>query len=348
MTECKRNHRDRNLALALAPDEYPRDAEEIEVHVAMCESCREELDALKALDAFLREHGDELSDVMADCPTPDQLVKFASGEQPDDFMEAHLEYCPDCREQVELVRDLYRLDPSEGDPQPRSAQKAAVRRAVSKVCGSREKTAAISPGGLLHRIRELLHFPSLALGAVAAALLVVALFPRSPQEQRVIPVFSDVRWNAPAPRFVGKSLFESEKPVTAKKKVALVLLVSGTGGPTGTEVADIYRKVNLVGMLGGSFDFMAPEDVKTAAAKRVAPGNMEKLTGSLSEALPVDYLLLFRISESKGRYDLAARLVTKDVNDSRIGAFRSGIAKEGLASRIGSMGADLLDQVARP
>jgi anti-sigma factor RsiW len=348
MTECKRDHGNRNLAMALAPGEFPRYAAEIEDHVGTCESCREELNALKALDAFLREHKDELSDVMSDCPTPDQLVKFASGEQPEESVAAHLECCPDCREQVELVRDLYRLDPSEGDPQAHSAQKAAVRRAVSRVCGSQEKTASISLGGLLHRIRELLHVPSLALGAVAAALLVVVLLPRGPQEQRVIPVFSDVGWNVPPPRFVGKSLFESEKTANTKKKVALVLLVSGTGGPTGTEVEGIYRKVDLMEKLSGSFDFMAPEKVKTAAAMRVGPGNIEKLTGSLREALPVDYLLLFRISESKGQYDLTGKLVTKDINGPQIGAFRSGVVKEGLASRIGLMGADLLGQVARP
>ncbi len=348
MTECKRDHRNRNLAVALAPDEFPRDAAEIEDHVGNCEPCREELNALKALDAFLREHKDELSDVMSDCPAPDRLVKFAAGEQPEDSVAAHLECCPDCREQVDLVRDLYRLDRIEGDPPIDSAQRAAVRRAVSRVCGSQETTASLSLGGLFDRIRELLHVPSLALGAVAAALLVVLLLPRGSQEQRVVPVFSDATWNVPRSQFVGKSLFESEKAATTKKRVALVLLVSGTGGPTGTEVEEIYRKVAIVGKPTALFDFMAPEQVKAAAAMRVGPGNIEQLTGSLREAVPVDYLLLFLITESKGRYDLTGKLVTNGAHSPQLGAFRTGIAKERLPSRIGSMAADLLGQVARP
>lgn len=347
MTDSRKDHRDFNLAMALAPLEFPRDAAEIEAHVGTCESCREELTALRAFDAFLREHKEELSDVLSDCPTPDTLVDFASGERHQASVAAHMEYCPDCRELVDLVRDLYREGPVADEGPLADSEKAAIRRAVFNQCRSQGTTQPVRTIGFLDRVRALLHVPSLALGAAAAAVVVILLLPIGPQEQQAVPVFSSVTRQMPVSTLVGKGIPASDKATGTKKSVALVLVVSGTGGPTPAEVDDIYREVDVPRNLTVSFDFMAPAQVKAAAENRVGPDSMEALVLRLREALPADYLLVFRISASKGGYSINGRLLARSIHSQQPGASRTGIAKNRLASRISAMTADLLGEVDR-
>lgn len=40
------------------------------------------------------------------CPDTDRLIDLASGGRPDGELESHLDACPDCREDLELIREI--------------------------------------------------------------------------------------------------------------------------------------------------------------------------------------------------------------------------------------------------
>lgn len=348
MTEQKKEHGDFHLAAALAPKEFPDEAARIEDHAGTCESCRKELHALKALDSFLRQHKDQLADALSDCPSPGELVEFASGEGDRASISRHLLFCSECRNQVDLAKDILGKCPAIEDGPITATEKAAVRKTVSRLCGVPETANAVPLKDILDRIRTFFHVPSLAMGAVAAAAVIVLLLPGHPKEQHVVPVFSDVNWKVEASRFAGKSLFAPDETAVAKKNVGLVLLVPESSGLTASEIDDIYRKVAVAGKLSASFDFMTPEQIKGAAAGRVGPDSLGALTALLKEAVSVDHLLLFQITESERGYTLVGRLITRDARSPRCEVSRTGVGKDSLGPRIGAMSSDLLTEVVQP
>ncbi len=69
-------------------------------HAAGCEPCRRRIAKLRG---FLKAAADELLELRAECPSPDQLALLPPGAEHSD---PHLRDCPLCREEVRLLFEL--------------------------------------------------------------------------------------------------------------------------------------------------------------------------------------------------------------------------------------------------
>ena len=193
MTHCERPEMSERLIMALAPDEFPQDAREIEEHLKQCRSCRSELDAMKCIDKVIREHKAELSDALEPCPAPESLVKYALGENAPENIEDHLSLCPTCSEQVSLIAELRQEPLNETIPITPEAR-ALILKTVSEEFRTGRKPVFQFTGEFWHRFVEFFHIPSLAAGAAVALLCFLIVAPFKPEEVTVSPALSKVTW----------------------------------------------------------------------------------------------------------------------------------------------------------
>jgi hypothetical protein len=331
MAECKDHEISQGLLAALAPEEFPEWAKRIEEHVRECQSCAEELETLRILDSLIRKHREELADSPAGCPEPGALVEAAIGEKTDPHILKHVQQCPDCQREFELVRQLVQEDPS----------------LIAAPMGTADETPAQGGPSLAQRIfasiRDFISVPSLALGAAAAAIIAFVLLPGAPKEVFMRPVLSDVDWQAS--RSIDKELMAPKSVSGIKTKVAVVLLVADDDPISPGELERVYRQVRIAEELGNAFEFVSPADLK----KRLSTDQCVRSASAMAaevfhrDADP-QYVLTFEIFRSADGNALKGTLFRRGRLHDMGSISQTGLALDRIPSRINAIGADLLSE----
>jgi len=329
MAECKNDEIRQGLLAALAPEEFPEWAGRIEEHVRECQSCAEELETLRILDALIRKHREELADSPAGCPEPGALVEAAIGDKSDPHILKHVQQCPDCQREFELVRELLQEDPSLIESAVGTSVEAPAQRGPSL------------PQRIFASIRDFISVPSLALGAAAAAIIAFVLLPGAPKEVSMRPVLSDVDWHSSLS--IDKELMAPKSVSGIKTKVAVVLLVADDAPISTGELERVYAQVRIAEELGQAFEFVSPPDLKKrlSADRRVRSASAMAAEVFRRDADP-QYVLTFEIFRSADGNALKGTLFRRGRLHDMGSISQTGLALDRIPSRINAIGADLL------
>lgn len=145
-------------------EEGRRDLEE---HLDSCGPCAEEVASLRRMDGLLRQYPDSFH------PREDELYRFVhSGEDTGGLIASHLQWCTDCSEDVEILREMLtqgRAAPEGSHRAPESLLQSLDRRfGREKKPGSLDLLLGFFRGLLKHPFR----LPTLALGTGAAVIII--------------------------------------------------------------------------------------------------------------------------------------------------------------------------------
>ncbi|MGO9118532.1 MAG: anti-sigma factor family protein [Desulfomonilaceae bacterium] len=340
MTDCARPDVSDRLLMALAPEEFPEDAHEIEEHLKHCPECRNELDALRTIHKIIGDHRHELSDVFEPCPTAESLVEFALGEQTSRTIEDHISFCPNCAEQVSLVAALYKDSPDEATQVVQDAR-PLIRKVVSKELGLKDESDPPPAEPLWHRFIQSFHVPSLALGAAAAVICFLIVAPYQSKEPGFRPALSNVTWatSTSVTRKDSSGLPATQAPPL--KKVAILILLTPDLRLPDKDIDKMYSEIDLAARLGSQYQFLSPHEMKRVLADRSGL-DAQSISEVASEKSGANYVLLFEITQSKSGYDLNGRLFRKGQKQEFSGIFQTGLSLPTIPSKINSIGKELL------
>ncbi len=341
MTECKRHDVAEKLAMALSPEDFPADMAEVDRHLQECTECREELKYLMLLDNFLKQHKDELAPAFEKCPTEEALMEFATGEARDASVADHLDICEGCREFVRIVRELHEEDLAPVKAEPSLEEKALIRAEVAREYGLKEKPELQPQPGFLQKLTAALHIPSMALGAVVAALLVVVLLPQRPVDKSLRPVLSDAMWKI-APSEITKTPGDRPHQPGALNKVALVLMIPADSVLSQAELDRIYENLDLPRNLSTIYRFIPPAEMKQALAEAKESADISEFADLVLTKSGANYLLLFEVLKSPDGYKLNGSVFRPQAKTRISMILQTRLKLEDLPSRISAAGSELL------
>ncbi len=339
MTPCQRPDISERLMMALSPAEFPEEASEIEEHAKQCSSCRHELADLRQLESVIKEQKEQLAEAVRPCPDPEMLFNFATGEKVLRNVGNHIELCADCAEQVSLIRELKKenLDSSK-TPVPRRTGEL-IHAAVRQEYGQARRPNLRTIRDLLSALTEFFHFPSLALGAAVAALLLLLVLPYKPEGLVLSPAFSSVSWQVASLASKGTA---PKSSLVAKQKVALIILLPRDIKLSSEEIDKIYADIALASKLGGFYNFISPGKLKVSLKDQTLPQNSAAVAEVAAGKTGANYVLIFEILPSKSGYTLVGRLYKRAGKEQRGSISQTGLPLSAIPSRITGIGAELL------
>ncbi|MEW6347762.1 MAG: hypothetical protein AB1646_01760 [Thermodesulfobacteriota bacterium] len=346
MEECTREDLCELLMRALSPDDRPEEVPGLMDHARECARCAEELKMHANFHHFLRDHRAELAAAVSACPETEALVRFVMKGSPDPEVETHLAHCRPCAEQAKLVAELERtvLDSADAPTRPTAAQWGAVRSAVAREYGRPPEAKPTLWQRVLAGVIEALHVPSLAAGAVAAALVLLVVLPHtgSLREPAFTVALSDSPWEAS-----GMIKHPNMKPVSTRK--AAVLILQGPANGLAPEQIDkIYGSLNLADAVSSDVEFISPPTLKEKLAdSATGVRSVEQLRQLVRDRTDAQYLLIFQINAGRESKSLTAALMDRG-HAEPLGTIRQtgiSISAERLPDRMKSMTGDLFSQV---
>ncbi len=340
MEPCARPDIAERLIIALSSSDFaPDEVEELDAHLKECPSCREEMTALKRMETFLIQNKDLVAESLSPCPSIEKLTAFAAGEMTEDSLEDHIRVCNDCREHVALIRELLQEQIPTGQ---RSTSKREKQRfceaALQAYPESKPRQGAIRT--IFDKLNDLFYIPSLAMGAAAAALLMIVLMPKAPQEMQLVPALSNVVWEKPS--VSAKGDFAPKTSPLPKKKIALILLFRGPEQATPQNADDIYSKLDIAKRLGATYDFLSPKDIGTATGGRLISGSLTSVSHDVFEKTDADYLLTFEILKANTGTVLKGTLFERGRKVDRGSISQTGLTVSHVPSKITLIGTELL------
>ncbi len=253
---------------------------DLERHLRVCAVCSSEVESLRRLDRLLRSHPESFH------PDAEELYRFVSmGRDSDAWISEHVASCPECREDVELVRHMIAAGAVASES--RRSMPASLVRTLEAMHGlpvrGGPETTLLSR--MAERFRTVIRPPVLALGTVAATLIVAMLLipfltmlPETPQPGGLPSVrepVSKAGSQAPFPE-------DHTPPLdTAGPKAKEAEKKTETGGYTGQHGAGIAardaRKLER-GTIRGAGE---PEEAKEP---RFAPGKAMRKAGQIEKS----------------------------------------------------------------
>ena len=346
MTECNRKDLAEVLILALPSSQVPEKAAEILHHTEECPHCREELDMYANLATLIRKHRDNLAPAVYGCPDADALVGFASATEPDPAIKDHLAYCCECREQVETLRRVIQeqSDAATITDRPTVAELGFLRDKVVERYGAQRTDKQ----GLIQRffseIMEGLNFPSLAVGAVATALLLVCVLPRAIPQQSYRLALSDVSWPS-GQEEISKTDHWLEPVPESVKEVALVILDGRDKAVAQKDIDALYEQFSRRDVIGPTYTVISPSDLKHALAG--SPGSVRDLSGLWSQVQTktrADYFIAVQITGEPRSITLNATLFGRGNTEDLGRITQTRVTTKLLPERIKGMASDLIAQ----
>lgn len=339
MSECTNPDIGERLLAAVWQEEFPDEQAQIEAHLAECPHCREELRMLKQLCTTFSAHRTELGQALSECPSVEDIVAFAESGKPN--IEAHLASCADCREQVQMVREV-----------ARDVAEEKSRIAACTVSPPYQESATTKPS-LLRSLLDWLtavHFSSFLVGAVAAAVLAVIVMPRQPVttpapiQPPLRLALSDAVWQEPTPR-PDKGGRIMSPGATKRKEVALVILVGERSPLTSKDLDDIYRWIEIPDTLVRDYRFIVPADVKKLLESSTDAIHSEK---SLAEAVfaKTDSTYVVAVELDREHAGSLRATIWARGKETPLGSIsQTGLKRDRLPERIMGITGELLDEV---
>ncbi|MCA1960311.1 MAG: hypothetical protein LDL33_05910 [Desulfomonile sp.] len=341
MSECK--DISERLLMALYPDEFPKEAREIQEHLEACSECKAELETLGRIAEFLRAHRNELAGATDPCPPAEMLVAVALGEPAEASTVSHVELCRECSQYVEIVRALAADEPGEGQAASDDRQRQFIRLLVNREYGAGPAAEESRQRSLAEFFRGLFRLPAVAVAAAVA--VAVAIWLQIPSQQVLRPVFSDaVRFGSemytPEFRFIPKAI-----PIK-KRSVAVLIFSAGKESPRPEDLQAFYGQLDIPERLRDSYEFIKPGKVKEALNTAHEERNLDAWAKVIFAKLPADVFLAFLVSRSGRNYSLKAMLYNRGQTTAVGTAAQAGLTADSVPSRIGSMAMELLAQSA--
>lgn len=343
MTDCTKPNISELLVKYLSPEEFPEDRRQIEEHLRDCPECREELEMLRKLHDSMKEHRAELADAVSPCPSDAAIAAFVLGETSDLSIERHAEYCAQCRTAIELARAVSREETAPGEEERLTAEeRILISNTVKSEYGGQQPKKRASIFDRAWNLFQTFHIPSLAVGAVAAALLLILLMPHTPEQSPLKVVLSDVIWDA-AGREMTKSGDIFEQLHRPAKKVTTIILLAKGSDIAPKEIEEIYRKADLAAAAGPQYEVISPGDLKKAFGSAPATvRNARSVADLIFGKIDADYCLIFEIEGSGETETLRGTLFEKSRQKALAGMSRSNLVKGRIPEGIIGMGKELL------
>jgi len=340
MEPCARPDIAERLIITLSSSDFaPDEVAELEAHLKECPSCQEEMIALKRMETFLIQNKDLVAESLSPCPSIEKLSAFATGEMMGDSLEYHIQLCNECREQVALIREISQELIQAGH---RSASKREKQRfceaALQAYPENKSRQGAVRT--IFDKLNDLFYIPSLALGAVVAALLMIVIMPKAPHEMQLVPALSNVVWEKPSVQAKGDLAPETSPP--AKKKIALILLFRGPDQATPENADQIYSKLDIAKRLGATYYFLSPNDISTALGGRLISESLISVSHDVFEKTDSDYLLTFEILKANSGTVLKGTLFERGRKIYRGSISQPGLTVAQVPPKITLMGTELL------
>jgi len=340
--------------MALCRDDFPEEQQEIQDHVQTCDACQKELSMLQDLRELIVEHRRELTDCVAECPSPAAIVELSLGESSDPILQSHIEDCSRCREELDLLKALHKEQPQATSASaPTTEEKIVIRNAVARELRKSPPPpfAKLRLGGTISAwLRSLfspIHAPSMALGAVAAAVLVfVVMLPPAAVQTPFKPALSDVFWEGPqqAGTKIGGPFEPEAGPA---KKVAPIILVSESVGLSQTEIDRLYKDLPLAVPLGTDDEFLSPADVKKALESLTLTSRTPRqVVSEIFSRSTADLALVFEITGLDRSFNVKATLFSRTETESVPPISQAGLSRHAIANSMRALGAALLAQRA--
>lgn len=285
----------------LAPDQ--RSA--VELHVAECPRCSDELEGLRETIGLIRDNRVLL------CPSDFALYELVRyGTDPGGRVSAHLDTCAPCRQ---LADEFWTDQPREPMPDLLWAQvrERLPRSAVPQ--RERDTQDADTLGeSWFSRISRLFRFPTLAAAAAAAILAGVILYPRGMPEEMI--ALSPVAWEQVArPKGLDH----------APKRLAMVVVLKGfTERYSQARIDAIYRALAPSMDISERYQVLAPAQVRDSLRKaRPSPDDTGKVLATLAQGLDVSTAAMIIIRQRAKVFDIEAQLL--DAKSGSIQAHKS-------------------------
>lgn len=290
-----------DLLLPYLEDRLSReDRAMVEEHVSKCSDCTRELHSLDEILRPLKAHKEAI------CPERWQLYDFAeTGDDPTGKLAGHLEKCPLCQEDFGAYKSLCE----------KTAMPLRVHEAFEKHFRQADKTE-LEPGSkisllsLLERFLELFRIPTMALGAVAAAILVVVLvYPRGDIQPFI--GLSSATWGQTEDEMTPKSSVARQ----TKPKVGMVISFKDFKKTWPKEKIDsLYQAVQPTPQMYERFDFVPPARWKDAIGKLgFKSDDRKEMLEKLRQEFDVKVAIFVEIISEGDSYRIESRsLDTKD------------------------------------
>jgi hypothetical protein len=339
MTSCQRPDMSERLMMALSPQEFPQEMAELEEHLKDCASCRHELAVLRQLETVIKKQNEQLGEAVRPCPDPEILFDFATGENVQQSVRNHIGLCAGCAEQISMIRELRleHLDSSLVSVPSRARR--LVHAAFQKEYGQARQPILQAIIELASKAAQLLHVPSLAIGAVAASLLLLLVVPHKPEGLVFRPALSGVSWQESSAAFKG---MEPEPSPMTRLKVALIILLPSDLKLPAAEVDGIYANIAVPSTLGTFYYFLSPAEIKDALKEERLAQNGAAVAKIVARKAGTHYVLTFEILPSKKGYTLKGRLFSGLAGKERLSMSQTGLMLSAIPARISRMSAELL------
>jgi len=279
----------------------------VEAHLQDCPQCSNELQEIKEATDFLRTHKEVF------CPEPWELYEYCqTGHDPDGRLVRHVEECPSCREAIASCAGC-----TEDTEMPRSMRDAVERHFGQKRLRVAWRLAESWFAGLFNYLSYVFRMPVLALGTVAAAVLLVVVF--YPWGESVpIMRLSSVKWDQPGQPLIGKSLRLmaplTEPEVASKKRprVAVILFLKGFDKPMPQEKVDaLYSALAPTASVQKRYEVLTPASIRQALGEaNLKSRDVVQLAGKLNEDLDVDQLIILTVAKSGDEFEISGEART--------------------------------------
>jgi len=262
----------------------------VEEHLEECDECAMEVKSLGQMIDILKNNKETM------CPESWDLHEFVeTGKDPRGRIEAHLQQCPLCREELEALRTV-----PVDDAMPKRLLTEVRERLPEPVPANKPDETKALISGFLDRLATLFRSPAMGLAAVAvAATLVVMLYPRD----AITPVMglSSVNWAKTSGLVPKSDLFGPRKP-----RVAMILFFKGFEPPVPQERIDrLYKALKPSTEIKERYEFLTPATVKKAIADRKIKADDEKATAfQFGQALDASRILVFTVVAEGDRYGI--------------------------------------------
>ena len=313
-------------------------------HLGQCEECASEIDSLGKLAEILK------SKKHVFCPEPSEWYEFIeNGYNPGGRLSSHLEICPLCSAEV---ADYKHSATQETLP---TVIKEALKQAYPETSFSKHSEAQDRFAWIPNWFSPMFRFPTLAFGAVLAAVLaVVVLYPRGN-----VPIFLGVSsedWEEAMP--VAKSALPKSVPAQkeskavgansqfhkytpkfrsverSKPKVAAVIVFYGFDKPLPQSTVDsLYEALRPTSEWERRFEFSTPLQLK----KFLDNSNNHNLTPTqvLNEFYmqsSITFAIVVKVEAQRDKFGLKTVIIDAPSGETLAESFRNGLPGTELAS----------------
>lgn len=307
------------------------DRSTVEAHLQDCPDCSNELKEIGETTTFLRTHKEIF------CPELWELYDYCqTGTDPDGRLAKHLEECPWCREAVAGCAGC-----TQDTEMPRTLRDAVEGHYGTKPLSAAVRVAENWFAAIARQVSSLFRMPVLALGTVAAAVLIVVVFYPSP-DSRPIMRLSSLQWDVGDPAMTSKAFrlmtptIQREVPVRKRQRVAALLFLKGFDKGTSQEQVDaLYSALKPTRLIQQRFEFMAPAAVRgTVGDADLKPGDAAQLSGKLGKELGVSKVIILTVAKNGNDYEVKSELRTPQTGKIVAEKAERGVSEADLALKL--------------